>query len=113
MFRLIVKAENVRQLGATLESEGVAPLVERIMRHTFMRTEWIVDLVARPQDYHVRSLLTAWTQDNTKPGAFTEGAGFRMGTLLYWCEVPDTAITLQALARRAVEDMIATGEVRG
>lgn len=104
MFRAIVKAQNARQASAALEAHGLLDIADRLQRHPSQPTEWIADLVARPDDTWVRSVLNAWLTEGNEP--FISGLGFRFGTLLFWSPVDETLPSLQVQARKAIDAMI-------
>lgn len=112
MYRLIIKANTLRQAATEVEANGLGGLLDRVLRYSQHR-EWIADLVAQPDSTWVRNRLIEWAARNYDEGAFSEGYGFRDGTLLYWCELDEGSISLQTSARKAVDAMILSGQVQG
>lgn len=105
MFRAIIKAQNARQASAALEANGLLDITERLQRHPSQLTEWIADIIARPDDEWVRSQLNTWLAEATM-ATFIVGSGFRIGTLLFWSQVDETLLRLQVQAREAIDAMV-------
>lgn len=96
MYRLIVKANNIRQVAATIEAHGMLHLTQRIERLSDTR-EWIADVVAKPEDRYLMTRLNEWQNENAH-ATVSLGYGFPAGSLLYWTWVDSTLIHAHAEA---------------
>ena len=102
MFRLVVKAINVRQAAAALEAHGMVDMVVRMVQHETFTDEWLVDLAGQPGDTGLRFRLNAWYCEHITRST-------PMGGLMFWTEVPSTLISVQEQARTLTDEALSIG----
>lgn len=102
MFRLVIKAVNVRQAAMALEAHGMVDLVVRMVQHETFTDEWLVDLAAAPGDTSLRFRLNAWYCEHITRQP-------QQGSLLFWTEVPSTMISVQEQARQLTDEALSVG----
>lgn len=116
MFRLVVKAINVRQAAMALEAHGMVDMVVRMVQHETFTDEWLVDLAGQPGDTSLRFRLNAWYCERINrldrwyaehPSEHTPH--FPDGSLLFWTEVPSTLISVQEQARTLTDEALSIG----
>lgn len=102
MFRLVIKAINLRQAAMALEAHGMVDMAVRVVQHDAFTDEWLVDLAGQPGDTDLRFRLNAWYCEYITRET-------PMGGLLFWTEVPATLISVQEQARQLTDEALSIG----
>lgn len=103
MFRLVVKG-SIFDVVEAIRAHTIGSFVVRLVQHATFADEWLVDLAARPGDHAMRFTLNAWyceTLPATPP--------YPNGSLLFWTEVEDTLISVQAQANTMTDEAMSRG----